>query len=140
MSVRFLFPALLAPLLMPLTGCGEKAVMQAPVVSTAAVVRDGSLMTPGRPQLARLPETVPAATLQPVTWNMWWGENASQWKVYVNGALAESGTLLRQSPKAQQVTTELTLGEAGLAEIKVVLCNDFGCTESEPAVVMVGNG
>jgi chitinase len=126
-----------------LAGCGERAAVQvvpAPVVSTAPVVRDGSLMAPGRPQLAHLPMSVPVAALQPVTWNMWWGENGSQWKLYVNGKLAESGRLSRQSPKAQQATAELMLAEKGPTEIKVVLCNDYGCTESEPVVVTVAKG
>lgn len=143
MSARFVVTALVVPLLLPLAGCGEKVAVQAlsvPVVSTAPVVRDGSLMAPGRPQLARLPASVPVAALQPVTWNMWWGENGSQWKIYVNGKLAESGDLSRRSPKAQQATAELTLADAGPAEIKVVLCNDYGCTESEPVVVTVANG
>jgi hypothetical protein len=141
--VRLLVSVVGVMALLPLAGCGEKVAVQAmsvPVVSTAPEVRDGSLMAPGRPQLARLPASVPMNAAQQVTWNMWWGENASQWKLYVNGELAESGALPRQSPKAQQATANIALADAGPAEIKVVLCNDYGCTEGEPVMVVVAKG
>lgn len=143
MSVRSLFSLALVPAMLALAGCGEEAAslpVAAPEVSAAPVINDGSLMAPGRPQLARLPEMVPVAALQPVTWNMWWGENGREWKVYVNGKLVDSGTLPSQSPKAQQATAELTLAETGTAEIKVALCNDHGCTESDPVTITVANG
>lgn len=121
-----------------LAGCGEKAATMPAAVSVAApVVSDGSLMVPGRPQLARLPASVPLEAVQPVTWNMWWGENGRHWKIYVNGKLVDSGVVTSKSPKAQQATVAVALEEAGPVEIKVALCNDHGCSESEPTIVNV---
>ncbi|MFP5430969.1 MAG: chitinase N-terminal domain-containing protein [Gammaproteobacteria bacterium] len=143
MSVRILGVLSLVPVLLALSGCGEEVAslpVAVPEVAAAPTVRDGSLMAPGRPQLARLPDMVPVAAPQAVTWNMWWGENGREWKLYVNGKLADSGTVASRSPKAQQATAELMLAEAGSAEIKVALCNDHGCTESAPVVIMVANG
>lgn len=133
----------LVPVVLALAGCGEEVAslpVAVPDVAAAPVVQDGSLMAPGRPQLARLPEMVQVASMQPVTWNMWWGENGREWKLYVNGKLKDSGTVASRSPKAQQATAELMLAEAGKTEIKVVLCNDHGCTESAPVVITVANG
>jgi len=143
MSSRLLIAVLLVPLLGgALAGCGEKRAVQ-PAVATVAptpVIQDGSLMVPGRPQLARLPDSVPASAVQTVTWNMWWGENGRQWTVYVNGRKAESGDLSVRSPQAQQVSVDVALAETGPVEIKVALCNDHGCSESEPAILNVVAG
>lgn len=143
MLCRSRYALCVVPALLALSGCGEEVVslpLAVPEVVVAPVVQDGSLMAPGRPQVARLPDQVPLAVQQPVTWNMWWGENGREWKVYVNGRLADSGTVARRSPKAQQATADLTLVEAGRTEIKVALCNDHGCTESDPVVITVANG
>lgn len=135
----FLSASMLTLLATVLAGCGEKAASKMPVAVSAAapVVNDGSLMVPGRPQLARLPASVPLEAVQPVTWNMWWGENGRQWKIYVNGKMVDSGTVTSKSPKAQQATVAVALEEAGPVEIKVALCNDHGCSESEPTIVNV---
>ncbi len=123
-----------------MSGCGtEKMAAQAPVTPAAPVIRDGSLMSPGRPQIARLPEAVVPGT-QEVTWNMWWGENGRKWTVYVNGVKASAGELSSATPNAQQATAELPLQEPGSYEIKVALCNDHGCSESEPAILNVAAG
>lgn len=140
MHTRLFLSAAMLTLLAPvLAGCGEKAASSMPVAvsATAPVVNDGSLMVPGRPQLARLPASVPLEAVQPVTWNMWWGENGRQWKIYVNGKLVDSGAVTSKSPKAQQATVAVALEEAGPVEIKVALCNDHGCSESEPTIVNV---
>lgn len=143
MSVRSPYSVCVVPVLLALAGCGEEVAslpVAVPETVAAPVVQDGSLMAPGRPQLARLPDMVAVASPQAVTWNMWWGENGREWKLYVNGKLADSGIVPSRSPKAQQATAELMLAEAGKAEIKVALCNDHGCTESTPVVITVANG
>ncbi len=135
-----LFPALLlAPLLV---ACGEKTSPQAVTAAAPAkpAIRDGSLMSPGRPQLTGLPDQVTVGEVQPITWNMWWGENGREWAVYVNGVQIERGTLAMASPKEQQATVELPLAEPGAVEIKVALCNDHGCTESDPVTLTVNAG
>lgn len=142
MSTRPLLPVLgLSLLATMLAGCGKEVASQSSILPGAAapapVAQDGSLMVPGRPQLARLPASVPLEAIQPVTWNMWWGENGRQWKIYVNGELVDSGTVTSKSPKAQQATVAVALEKPGRVEIKVALCNDHGCSESEPAIVNV---
>jgi len=135
-----LLPALLvAPLLV---ACGEKTSPSAMAVAAPAkpAIRDGSLMSPGRPQLTGLPAQAAVGAVQPITWNMWWGENGSEWAVYVNGVEIERGTLAMASPKEQQATVELPLAEPGPVEIKVALCNDHGCTESDPVTLTVNAG
>ncbi|MDP2226740.1 MAG: chitinase N-terminal domain-containing protein [Moraxellaceae bacterium] len=126
-----------------ITACGEQAASLAnsnAVNNKGKTPGDGSLMSPGRPQLAALPTKLTVGAVQPFTWNMWWGENGRHWAVYVNGVEVESGTLTMASPEEQKATITLPLDTAGPAEIKVALCNDHGCSESEPVVVDVGAG
>lgn len=135
-SARSLCSALAALFL--LTACGAEQKAPAPV-SKAPVIKDGSLMAPGKPQIASLPaRAVPGA--QPVTWNMWWGENGGHWAMYVNGVEVKSGELSSATPQQQQATVDVPMDVPGTYEIKVALCNDHGCSESEPAVMSVGAG
>jgi len=71
---------------------------------------------------------------------MWWGENGRHWAVYVNGKEVQTGELTAETPKAQQATVELPMDKPGSYEIKVALCNDHGCSESEPVVMNVAAG
>jgi hypothetical protein len=125
-----------------LAACGaEQAASnnKVPVPVTQPVIKDGSLMVPGRPKIASLPDrVVPGA--QPITWNMWWGENGRHWAMYVNGVEVKSGDISSETPKQQQATVEVPMDKPGSYEIKVALCNDHGCSESEPTVMNVGAG
>ncbi len=143
---RFLSPrvsALFIPasLALLLSACGtEQVAVEKPVTEPATpTIRDGSLMEPGRPQLAVMPQRA-LPGMQPVTWNMWWGENGRHWAVYVNGKQVQSGELTAETPKAQQATVELPMDKPGSYEIDVALCNDHGCSESEPVVMNVAAG
>lgn len=131
---------LVLPCLAGLLGaCGsEQPATHAPVaIKAAPPVTDGSLMEPGRPQLERLPARVVAGAVQPVSWNMWWGENGQHWAMYVNGVEVGSGELSLATPKAQQAGISVPMNTPGRYEIKVTLCNDHGCSESEPALMDV---
>ncbi len=138
----FRFPALIAlsALALLLTACGGDKKEAVPVSGPAApVIKDGSLMEPGKPQIASLPtRAVPG--VQAVTWNMYWGENGRHWAVYVNGKEVQSGDLALETPKQQQATVDVPMEEPGTYEIKVALCNDHGCSESEPAEMAVSAG
>jgi hypothetical protein len=103
------------------------------------VIRDGSLMTPGKPQISPL-RAGAVLGAQPVTWNMYWGENGRHWAMYVNGKEVRSGDIPLETPNQQQRTVEIPLDKPGTYEIKVALCNDHGCSESEPAIMNVGSG
>lgn len=124
-----------------LAGCGTEkvATRQVPVAAPAPDIRDGSLMTPGRPQITPLPGNL-APGEHEMTWNMWWGENGSQWTVYLNGDKVSAGALKAATPNGQEGTLALPLDLPGDYEIKVSLCNDHGCTESDPALVTVSAG
>jgi hypothetical protein len=130
-------PALIALLV----GCNaETASRRLPsTVAPVNVARDGSLMVPGKPQLAAMPATAVAGP-QRLRWNMWWGENGRHWEVRVNGQPAGGGELASMSPKQQQGSVEVQLGDPGKYEIEVALCNDHGCSRSAPAVVEVVSG
>ncbi|MGH8492934.1 MAG: chitinase N-terminal domain-containing protein [Moraxellaceae bacterium] len=132
-----LFAALAAAVL--LSACGTEQKLAPTAAVTAPVIKDGSLMTPGKPQIAPMRgRAVPGA--QPITWNMYWGENGRHWAVYVNGKEVQSGDLASETPKQQQATVDVSMDQPGTYEIKVALCNDHGCSESEPAVMNVGAG
>lgn len=124
-----------------LVGCNAETASRRLPSTTAPVnlARDGSLMVPGRPRIEALP-AVAVAGPQRLRWTMWWGENGRRWVVRVNGRPAGGGDLASMSPKQQQGSVELQLGDAGKYEIEVALCNDHGCTRSTPAVVEVVPG
>lgn len=122
-----------------LTACNARELPPAPQAQTAPAVQDGSLMVPGRPQLSSLPAEV-APGVQQVGWNMWWGENGREWVLKVNGQRQQSGELKVASPKEQKGRVELHLDQPGRYEIRIALCNDHGCSESEPAVLQVNAG
>lgn len=122
-----------------LAACGTEAKTPLAVIATAPVIKDGSLMEPGTPQIAALPaQAVPG--VQEITWNMYWGENGRHWAMYVNGKEVKAGELALETPKQQQVTVEFPMNQPGNYEVKVALCNDHGCSESEPAMVNVDAG
>jgi chitinase len=138
MSPSFALPLLVAGLL--LTACGtEQKVPAAPVAEVGPVIKDGSLMEPGRPQIATLPSRA-ALGVKEVTWNMHWGENGRHWAMYVNGIEVRSGELSSETPRQQQATVDVDMDKPGTYEIKVALCNDHGCSESEPVVMSVSAG
>lgn len=131
-----LYAALVTSVL--LTACGTEQKAQAPV-AVAPIIKDGSLMEPGRPKISTLPASaVPG--IQEITWNMYWGENGGHWAMYVNGKEVKSGELASETPKQQQATVGVPMDQPGTYEIKVALCNDHGCSESEPAVMNVSAG
>lgn len=122
-----------------LSACGTEQKIAPVAAVTAPLIKDGSLMTPGKPQIAPVRgRAVPGA--RPITWNMYWGENGRHWAMYVNGKQVRSGDLALETPKQQQATVEVPMEQPGTYEIKVALCNDHGCSESEPAMVNVGAG
>ncbi|TCM91046.1 fibronectin type 3 domain-containing protein [Paenibacillus sp. BK033] len=72
-----------------------------------------------------------------VTMNMWWGTNATTYKLYENGALIDTQTLTAQTPNAQTAATTITGRAKGTYEYRVELINDTGSTESSVMKVTV---
>lgn len=137
MSSQYCIALALATLV---AGCGGETVVKRQASTPGATLaRDGSLMAPGRPQIASLPATaVPGPQI--LRWNMWWGENGGRWQVLVNGKSAGAGKLRVLSPSQQQGSLDLSFDTPGAYEIRVALCNDHGCSQSAPALLKVVPG
>ncbi len=74
-----------------------------------------------------------------VSMNLWWGENATSYKLYEDGVLIDSQTLTSASPQAQSAKTTIT-GKANDTYTYVAeLTNSSGSTRSEVLTVQVTN-
>lgn len=137
MSNRFL---VLPALVVLLIGCNaETAVKRSTATPLSTLTRDGTLAAPGRPQIAALPATaVPGP--QVLRWSMWWGETGRHWQVQVNGRAAAAGDLAPQARRQQQGSLALRFDAPGRYEIRMALCNDHGCTPSDPVHLEVVAG
>ena len=72
-----------------------------------------------------------------VTMNMWWGTNATAYRLYENGVLIGSKDLTAASPKAQKAVTTLSGKTAGTYEYYCELVNAAGVTSSPVMTVKV---
>ncbi|WP_445671215.1 DUF5689 domain-containing protein [Paenibacillus sp. FSL K6-2862] len=74
-----------------------------------------------------------------VTMNLWWGENATSYKLYEDGVLIDSQTLTSASPQAQSAKTTITGKANGTYTYVAELTNSSGSTRSEVLTVQVAN-
>ena len=74
-----------------------------------------------------------------VTFNIWWGNNATSYKLYENGALIESGALAANSPNGQNHSWAFTGKANGAYTYKVELANAYG-SASGSTTLNVTNG
>ena len=65
-----------------------------------------------------------------VTMNMWWGTNATEYRLYENGVLIDSQDLNAASPNAQKAVTAISGKAAGTYEYYCELVNAVGITSS----------
>jgi hypothetical protein len=65
-----------------------------------------------------------------VTMNMWWGTNATSYRLYENGKLIDSQNLTINSPNAQKAVTAISGKAAGTYEYHCELVNAAGVTSS----------
>ncbi|KQO13804.1 rhamnogalacturonan lyase family protein [Paenibacillus sp. Leaf72] len=72
-----------------------------------------------------------------VTMNMWWGTNATEYRLYENGTLIDTQTLTANTPSAQSASTTITDRAVGSYTYRVELSNDSGITESSQMEVNV---
>lgn len=72
-----------------------------------------------------------------ITMNMWWGTNATTFKLYENDVLIDTQALTGKTPNAQTAFTSITGKPAGEYTYRVELSNDAGTTESTVLKVTV---
>jgi hypothetical protein len=72
-----------------------------------------------------------------VRMNMWWGTNATQYRLYENGVLIDTQQLSPDTPNAQHAATILTGRAAGTYTYVAELTNAAGTTRSTPLTITV---
>ncbi|SFA72321.1 Fibronectin type III domain-containing protein [Cohnella sp. OV330] len=72
-----------------------------------------------------------------VTMNLWWGVNATTYKLYENDALIDTRQLTANTPSAQSAVTPISGKTAGTYRYKAELINAAGTTESQEMTVTV---
>jgi Chitinase A, N-terminal domain./Uncharacterised Sugar-binding Domain./F5/8 type C domain. len=72
-----------------------------------------------------------------ITMNLWWGTNATEYRLYENGQLIDTQSLAAATPNAQSAVTDITGREPGEYEYEAVLINAAGETKSEKISVHV---
>lgn len=72
-----------------------------------------------------------------LTADLWWGTNASSYRVLQDDQVLTEGTLESSTPAHQQVRTEITGLPQGEYAFVVEWINDAGTTRSEPVTVIV---
>ncbi|MCZ8517959.1 MULTISPECIES: chitinase N-terminal domain-containing protein [Paenibacillus] len=74
-----------------------------------------------------------------LTMNMWYGNNGSTYKLYENGVLIDSQTLIDRSPSAQTAKTDISGKVNGTYVYTCELINSYGTTSCSPMTVKVTN-
>jgi len=100
---------------------------------------------PGQPSIPWMPveyELNDGSVNLTISWDMWWGENGDYWKLIQNGSSIFEMDIINNTPQAQHGETIAYLTDAGDYSFIIDLCNDNGCTSSNPQIVTIleGNG
>lgn len=74
-----------------------------------------------------------------VSMNLWWGENATSYKLYEDGVLIDTQKLTYNAPLAQFAQTKITGKTNGTYTYVAELTNDKGTTRSQTLTVRVTN-
>ncbi|TXK78373.1 OmpL47-type beta-barrel domain-containing protein [Paenibacillus sp. N3.4] len=72
-----------------------------------------------------------------VTMDMWWGTNASEYRLYENGQLIDTKSLNAATPNAQSAVTKIAGRAIGVYEYRSELVNAGGVTSSDKITVKV---
>lgn len=74
-----------------------------------------------------------------VSMNLWWGENATEYKLYENGTLVDTQKLTATSPSSQFAKTAIKDKANGTYTYVAELINDKGATRSDELTVQIAN-
>ncbi|WP_427182096.1 DUF5689 domain-containing protein [Paenibacillus sp. TC-CSREp1] len=74
-----------------------------------------------------------------VSMNLWWGENATEYKLYENGVLVDTQKLTAASPSAQFAKTAITGKGNGTYTYVAELINAKGATRSDELTVKIAH-
>lgn len=69
--------------------------------------------------------------------DIWWGNNATSYKLYENGAIVEEGSLEANSPNAQSKTFSIGEKKNGIYTYMLEVSNSYGTTKSNTISVEV---
>ncbi|WP_211745694.1 chitinase N-terminal domain-containing protein [Paenibacillus sp. Marseille-Q4541] len=72
-----------------------------------------------------------------ITMNLWWGNNATEYKLYENGVLIDTQKISDKTPEKQSATTAITGKSNGTYTYTSELTNRYGTTASSSVVVVV---
>jgi len=72
-----------------------------------------------------------------ISMNMWWGTNASEYRLYENGELIDTQSLTEATPTAQNAVTAVSGRAPGVYEYRCELVNSAGSTFSKTMTVTV---
>lgn len=74
-----------------------------------------------------------------ITFHIWWGNNATSYKLYEDGELIQEGNLEADSPNAQSKAFSIQKTKNGTYQYKIELSNAYGTTSSNTISVTVTN-
>ena len=74
-----------------------------------------------------------------VSMNLWWGTNATEYRLYENDVLIDTQALNAATPASQSATTELSGRANGTYSYRAELINAAGVTSTETITVQVTN-
>ncbi|MCX7747387.1 MAG: hypothetical protein N2645_10920 [Clostridia bacterium] len=74
-----------------------------------------------------------------VSWNLWYGNNASKWYLVENGTVVYTGTLVENTPNAQSGSYSFSNKAPGTYTYKVILENSYGKQSESAANVVTVN-
>lgn len=73
-----------------------------------------------------------------LTADLWWGTNATEYRILEDGELIAAGTLDAATPAAQRATVNVSDKEPGTYSYVAEFSNAAGTTVSSPVTVTVG--